>query len=331
MSEQTSGHRLVFSSPAAGQTEARRLAQWWDAYRASLGGVDISVDTNLPLATSVKVQRLGELSVGWSTGSIDRFERRAEHAVRDGHDGFHLVINCGQAASRGRTASGDACFDPGAAMLFDLTEPGINICPGGHTVIALMLPRPLLRGAMPGVEDANGTVIPASNEALRLLIASVNALLNGSDVSDEAVLARTGQYFADLVALGLGTDRDNADVARLRGLRASRLAAVLRHIRAHFVDAALSPDSVAGAVGISARYLHELLQESGTSFAERVLDLRLARAFALLRGADGPARKVSDIAYAAGFNDLSHFNRCFRRRYGLTPTAARAAGSDARL
>lgn len=28
-------------------------------------------------------------------------------------------------------------------------------------------------------------------------------------------------------------------------------------------------------------------------------------------------------AIACGFNDLSYFNRCFRRRFGLTPTAAR--------
>jgi AraC-like DNA-binding protein len=32
---------------------------------------------------------------------------------------------------------------------------------------------------------------------------------------------------------------------------------------------------------------------------------------------------VSDVAFACGFNDLSYFNRCFRRRFGLTPTAAR--------
>jgi AraC-like DNA-binding protein len=34
-------------------------------------------------------------------------------------------------------------------------------------------------------------------------------------------------------------------------------------------------------------------------------------------------RRISDIAFECGFNDLSYFNRCFRRRFGLTPTAAR--------
>ncbi len=33
--------------------------------------------------------------------------------------------------------------------------------------------------------------------------------------------------------------------------------------------------------------------------------------------------RVAEIAFAAGFSDISHFNRSFRRRFGLTPTAAR--------
>ena len=30
-------------------------------------------------------------------------------------------------------------------------------------------------------------------------------------------------------------------------------------------------------------------------------------------------RKVAEAAYDAGFSDLSHFNRLFRNKYGLTP------------
>jgi AraC-like DNA-binding protein len=35
-------------------------------------------------------------------------------------------------------------------------------------------------------------------------------------------------------------------------------------------------------------------------------------------------RTISAIAFDAGFGDLSYFNRVFRRRYGLTPSDARA-------
>jgi len=31
-------------------------------------------------------------------------------------------------------------------------------------------------------------------------------------------------------------------------------------------------------------------------------------------------RPVSAIAYDVGFGDLSYFNRCFRRAYGVTPS-----------
>jgi len=34
-------------------------------------------------------------------------------------------------------------------------------------------------------------------------------------------------------------------------------------------------------------------------------------------------RPVSAVAYAAGFNDLSHFNRLFRSHFGMTPSGRR--------
>jgi AraC-like DNA-binding protein len=54
-----------------------------------------------------------------------------------------------------------------------------------------------------------------------------------------------------------------------------------------------------------------------------VLDRRLERAVALLRDPGWQQRKISDIAAVAGFTDLSHFNRSFRRRYGATPSDIR--------
>jgi AraC-like DNA-binding protein len=54
----------------------------------------------------------------------------------------------------------------------------------------------------------------------------------------------------------------------------------------------------------------------------RLLELRLRKAADLLARAS--EWRISDIAFDCGFNDLSYFNRCFRRRFGLTPTAARA-------
>ncbi len=42
----------------------------------------------------------------------------------------------------------------------------------------------------------------------------------------------------------------------------------------------------------------------------------------------GASRKIADIAAAAGFNDLSYFNRTFRRHYDATPSAMRATAGQ---
>ena len=74
------------------------------------------------------------------------------------------------------------------------------------------------------------------------------------------------------------------------------------------------------AAKLSERYVNELLYEAGASFTVRLNELRLRKAADLLARPEG---RISDIAFDCGFNDLSYFNRCFRRRFGLTPSAAR--------
>jgi AraC-like DNA-binding protein len=62
---------------------------------------------------------------------------------------------------------------------------------------------------------------------------------------------------------------------------------------------------------------------SGTTFTEFVLAQRLSMAHRLLNEPRFRSRKITDIAYSVGFNDLSYFNREFRKRFGDTPNAIR--------
>ncbi len=127
----------------------------------------------------------------------------------------------------------------------------------------------------------------------------------------------------DLVSLGLGARGDLAVAARRGGLRAVRLKAVLTILEKRFAEPDFSAHKLAAAAGLSERYVNELLYEAGASFTTRLTELRLRQAADLLTRAGGGAGRISDIAFDCGFNDLSYFNRCFRRRFGLTPSAAR--------
>jgi AraC-like DNA-binding protein len=75
---------------------------------------------------------------------------------------------------------------------------------------------------------------------------------------------------------------------------------------------------------VSARYIQDLLQDTGSSFTERVTELRLQKARAMLLGDRYATLKVSDLALSCGFNEVSYFHRCFRRRFGISPAQFRA-------
>src|SRR5262249_39669798 len=80
----------------------------------------------------------------------------------------------------------------------------------------------------------------------------------------------------------------------------------------------LSLPRVAKAVNIHPNYLCEKFKQvTGMNFVEYVARTRFEEACRLLR--DGNLRIV-DIAFAAGFQSLSQFNRVFKRFSGKSPT-----------
>ena len=85
----------------------------------------------------------------------------------------------------------------------------------------------------------------------------------------------------------------------------------------------LSLTKVAQAADTSANYLSEKFKEAvGINFVNYVAQARYQKAATLL-GNDG--LRVSDIAFAAGFQSLSQFNRIFKKVSGKSPSEYRAA------
>jgi AraC-like DNA-binding protein len=95
----------------------------------------------------------------------------------------------------------------------------------------------------------------------------------------------------------------------------------------NFIDEHISEElsltKVAKAAGTSSNYLSEKFKEAtGINFVQYVALGRYQKAATLLREAD---LRVSEIAFAAGFQSLSQFNRVFKKFSGKTPTEYRAA------
>jgi AraC-like DNA-binding protein len=90
-------------------------------------------------------------------------------------------------------------------------------------------------------------------------------------------------------------------------------------------DEELSLSKVAKAVNISANHLSEKFKQvTGVNFVNYVARNRFEKARHLLLNSN---RRISEIAFAAGFQSLSQFNRVFKKLSGKSPTAYRAIHS----
>jgi AraC family transcriptional activator of tynA and feaB len=94
-------------------------------------------------------------------------------------------------------------------------------------------------------------------------------------------------------------------------------------IKEQFANPDFGPCDVAVEAGISLRYLQKLFTARNATCSHFIQSVRLDYAASLLkrRSLLKAGQPISEIAYASGFGDYTHFIRKFRGRFGHTPRA----------
>jgi AraC-like DNA-binding protein len=209
-------------------------------------------------------------------------------------------------------------------MFMHAEVPGTGVTDGCQ-VFGINLPSKAMRRAVGHDRHLAPVALASGDPLIQLLTGYIESAKQLPADADPALLNGIGRHLTDLVGLALGPTRDAAAQAVNGGLKSARLDAVLRAIASNYADPEFSVADVAARLKLSVRYVQDLLHETGTGFADRVLELRLQEACNLLSRAHITHRKVSDIAFSCGFNNLSYFHRAFRRRFGVTPAGARSS------
>ncbi len=111
------------------------------------------------------------------------------------------------------------------------------------------------------------------------------------------------------------------DVKNIKDSKDDRINSIINYIQENYLTVTL--DDLSSQFYLSKPYLSKYIKEkSGMTFGENVKRIRLNKASTLLRNGN---MKVEKVAEAAGYQNVEHFNRLFKKKYGMTPVQYRSS------
>jgi AraC-like DNA-binding protein len=258
---------------------------------------------------------------GWTVTDIVCTSGPHDRPFEEWHDAVSIAAVT-EGTFQYRTGAGSAVLAPGGVLLGNVGA--CFECGHEHSVgdrcFSLSLSPELMEGvvaAVPGVRQVAFAVpsLPPLPSLMPVLAAAQAAREDAEAGELEELALRLAEA---VVATAAGVRKPAYRVSRRDERRVSE---ALRRIEAAAHDELALAELARGAAMSPYHFLRTFRQAVGMTPYQFVLHTRLARAAVRLRSSDAP---VSDIAFDAGFGDLSTFNRRFRRVMGCSPGVYRA-------
>jgi AraC family transcriptional activator of tynA and feaB len=185
--------------------------------------------------------------------------------------------------------------------------------------LSLILPPRLSASARAFFRSSHGSPVLLESGSAALFAATVSSSFHyAPTISNEsaAIVARS------LVALLNAALAEAAGEAHRAtpGFELDQRTRIIQYVSRELADHDLSVASVAAALRMSPRRIHQLFASAEMSLMRWVWSERLAQCRSCLVQGALLGRQIGDIAYECGFGDTAHFSRVFRRRYGESPS-----------
>jgi AraC family transcriptional regulator, positive regulator of tynA and feaB len=274
--------------------------------------------TEDPFQGTITRTEAGPVRISRVTATKHRVLRLRSHIARSKDDLCFINLQL-EGVARYTQRDHEQINGPADLAIVDTTEPFEIVNVHDFKVFCIAVPRQL----MPASFCERPRLTLSATEAGRALsrtLAGYAELCFSSQIPSE-ISALGGAHIVDLISHAPGvlaegsSERVNAPVL---------LMMMLDHIDRHSGDPDLSAEALARKFHCSERYVHKLFSGTGRSVGEHINEKRIAACTRDLL--DNPRnRKVAEIAFAAGFRDISNFNRLFKRINGTAPREFRRA------
>lgn len=260
---------------------------------------------------------LGRVTIAEVSSDPAAVQHSRHHVARSSEPRFLLCLQL-EGTCVHRQQGREARVAYGDFTLFDSTRPyDVHIDAWNRSVV-FCIPRHELARRLGDTDSVAGVTLRGSGTVSGLTSRFLQNLWQHCRTSPESFLPpRLNDVLLDLVASAYseipGVSPSPSSLA------ARRRQQIREYIEAHLFDPDLTPARVAAGVRVSVRYLHQLFEEGEETAARYIQRRRLEEASRALSDPAQRGRSITDIALNHGFNDVSHFGRVFRERFGLTP------------
>lgn len=280
------------------------------------------VDRSQDMQFDVELSRFGPVLAGRTDGTPSEF-RRTRTSTGITPDSFSLLVSMRgrfHYAARGR----ESAIDIGEAVLINHGVEGVMQALDHGSTLTLLVERSAMLALVPGADDITGRQLPRTNPALGLLAGYLRSAQSLRPHTASDLPGLMGGHLLELIAHAIAVSDGREASRENQSVRAARLASVLADVERDACDVGFTLRTIAERHHVTPRYIQILLEPTGMSFTQHVVERRLQRAMTLLTDPLRAHLRVTDIALEAGFGDLPYFNRAFRRRFGDTPTGVRS-------
>lgn len=259
---------------------------------------------------------LGAIGVSKLSSTPQVSVRSRQSLRRDPLDHFFLsFVQSGRGVMR--QGGREAVQEAGDMMLYDSASPFEYRWETDYAGYWVKLPRSLLLNRMPGAEAMTARSIAVTAPVGRLVGNMVEEAYNLDLGDGSSISHRIASTLTELIAAAFEA---HAGVDPQTSTRyVSQLDRAKSYILSHLEDGDLNSDTLVRELGVSRRTLTRIFATEGTTPSRWIWQKRLELSHDML--VDGRVRRVTDVALACGFTDISHFSRAFKARFGITAKA----------
>lgn len=291
-----------------------QFAYWREAVCEAVMNVATEDAGDDHFSGSIACADYGELRFASFTSTPHRIVRRPSHIGRSSN--AHYLISLQRSGIGYLQQANQSCeLQAGDIGIVDGARPFSVLFPQTVDRAVAVIPSAMLHSRAPWLRDNPIGRVAHDAELHPMLRMTIERLASPACQSvDEAELLTDN--LCNLVAILTAHSSSELNVARERLPEIERM---LAFIRRYFSDPNLSPHTLAKHLNLSVRTVHKRFESIETSFGRALLELRLNEAHRALTDPRHASCSVTQIAYRTGFNDLSHFTKAFRTKFGIPP------------